>query len=68
MCMIAKGSLWFAAIEIMDFNASNEESLHTDLADRHFVNSLAPIRDLICTGSHSNGLFVSIHFVSTGVT
>ena len=45
-----------------------EESLHRDLADRHFFNSLAPNRDLICTGSSSNGLFVSLHFVSTGVT
>ena len=36
-----------------------EESLHTDLAERHFVNSLAPIRDRICTGSSSNGFCVT---------
>ena len=34
----------------------------------HFLKHLATIRVLMCMGSSSNAMFVSIHFVSTGVT
>ena len=62
MCMIEIVSLWFAAIDIVPFHASNGR-----VPDRSaLLNSPANIRDLICMGSSSNALFVSIHFVSTG--
>ena len=32
------------------------------------LNSLATIRERICSGSHSNAVPVSTHFVSTGET
>ena len=67
MCMIEKASLWFAAIDIIAFNASTGGVAAYRSGRSLLLNSLAHIRDLICIGFPSNTLSVSTHFVSTGV-
>ena len=67
MCMIGKVSLWFAAIDIMAFSAPNGGVPAYKSGRSSLLNSLAHIRDLTCIGSPSNAVFVSTHFVSTGV-
>ena len=65
MCMIENVFLLFAATDIIAFNASSGGVLAYRSGRSSLSNSLAHIRDLICMGSPSNALSVSIHFVST---
>ena len=61
MCRVENVCLWFAAIEIIPFNASNGGVPAYRSGRSPLLHSLSKSRDLICMGSPSNAVFVSIH-------